>query len=76
MADYTKCGISYGIAGIVSNPQSLQSLTPYLWVLFFFIGFVGWNGGVVLGMYHFLSFLYQANEDPKETKKTTSSPFT
>ncbi|KAL6717231.1 glucosyltransferase [Lecanora helva] len=52
--DYVKCIISYSIAGLANIPNALQALTPYLLVLLAFVGFVFWNGGVVLGQWTLL----------------------
>jgi alpha-1,2-glucosyltransferase len=47
--DYLFCGISLAVA-VLSNPiRVLRQLWPHLTMMALFVGFVVWNGGVVLG---------------------------
>ncbi len=58
LADYMKCGISYGIAGLARFPALLPTIMPYLVVLSAFTAFVFCNGGIVLGRYYSLLFIH------------------
>lgn len=51
-SDYVKTCFSIALATISNLQVVLQSLLPYLSLLWVFASFVTWNGGVVLGMSH------------------------
>ena len=52
--DFLLCVVSIAIAAIFQLPTILIRLWPYILLLISFAGFVFWNGGVVLGIFHSL----------------------
>jgi alpha-1,2-glucosyltransferase len=53
LTDFILCGISIAIATLFQPFLILTRLWPYILLLVSFIGFVVWNGGVVLGTFLF-----------------------
>jgi hypothetical protein len=50
ITDYLKTAISLAIVAAKNLRKTIGILTPYIVLLVCFVGFVLWNGGVVLGM--------------------------
>jgi alpha-1,2-glucosyltransferase len=56
-SDWLFCAVTVAVTALCNPLKVLRQIWPHITILALFVGFVAWNGGVVLGMSRWLSVL-------------------